>query len=234
MRPKRTGFGTVGHASLEKLRPRVLEVTSDLQINSARSALGTFLVLQSESAACERVFARAEFIRKNVHEQRNGQLVEQYLWLGQGPPVAQACQIAARGVRLYMDAKEQRSASNPAGRVYTKGRRIKISRHKQRDDAGTTGVPSSVFLAGRCALHSCCELRSGLGAGVRMWHFFRWIAGWCYPIADAVPPLPNGRVCTDAGRARARGRGHGCGHRRAHGRASRPQKHTVLVDIGEH
>ena len=84
-----------------ELWPRVLHATVDLAIPAARAAVGTFLVLQSESASCERVFARAEYIRNNLHEQKDGQLVEQYLWGGQGPRVGglrDGCRPGCQGV----------------------------------------------------------------------------------------------------------------------------------------
>ena len=96
-----------------------------LAIPAARAAVGTFLVLQSESASCERVFARAEYIRKNLHEQKDGQLVEQYLWGGQGPRVGDCETVVARAVKVYMAVKERRDSRNLAERVYYKGRKAR-------------------------------------------------------------------------------------------------------------
>ena len=145
-----------------QLWPRVLHATADLAIPAARAAVGTFLVLQSESASCERVFARAEYIRKNLHEQKDGQLVEQYLWVGQGPPVRDCETVVARAVKVYMAVKERRDSCNIAGRIYYKGRKARLSRRQRRSDAGTIGAPDSVracSIADALMFLRCCHVR---------------------------------------------------------------------------
>lgn len=123
-----------------KLWPQVLELTADIQIHAARTVCGAFLVRQSESAACERAFARAEYIRGNLHEQKDGQLVEQYLWIGQGPPLQKASKIIDGALARYMDVKERRVSGDASQRVYFKGRRTCVSKRRVRSDAGTKGI----------------------------------------------------------------------------------------------
>ena len=123
-----------------QLGAQILRATADLPIWRARKALGTFLVMQSESAACERVFSRAGFVRENLREYSDGQLVEQYLWIAQGPPLTQAETIIDASVRAYMDKKERRMPCSESSHIYYKGRSMKTSKRKIRSDAGTHGI----------------------------------------------------------------------------------------------
>ena len=99
-----------------------------------------FLVMLSDSTECERVFSCTEHLRKNLHEQRDGQLVEQYLWVRQGPPVPKSMQVVEQATICYLRNKERRPNVSVHVRVYYKGRKVNVSRRRIRSDAGSRGV----------------------------------------------------------------------------------------------
>ena len=68
------------------------------------------------------MFSFTDIIRKNLHEQKDGQLVEQYLWVGEGPPIQniQKCsKIVEMATDKYLTAEERRSSDERRTAVFS-------------------------------------------------------------------------------------------------------------------
>ena len=103
-------------------------------------ALYTFLLAQSESAACERIFAQVSNLSRTLREQGDGQLVEQYLHLSNGPEFPAAAEpggLLDRVVAGFLAARERRQASAVPGTWTRKGARVFLRRRRLRSDAGS-------------------------------------------------------------------------------------------------
>ena len=70
--------------------PAVLHRVADQRLTHALKVAGAFLLMMSQSAENERVFARVERLKSCLGEQGDGQLFEQYLWAQNGPTACAA------------------------------------------------------------------------------------------------------------------------------------------------
>ena len=110
---------------------------------SALWAVYTYLLAQSESASCERVFARVANLTRTLREQGDGQLLEQYVHISNGPEIGTAAAnvLLDQAVAKFLGAKERRQASAMPGTWYRKGSKVFLRRRQQRTDAGTRRQP---------------------------------------------------------------------------------------------
>ena len=111
------------------------------------------LLTSQESAACERVFARAARVSTLLHDQKDGQLVERYLLVANGLPFQQeaADGLFAKMARTFLNDKERRLASRIPGEFYRKGSKLVPRRRRRRSDAGTKGLRKGYSMAKRHA-----------------------------------------------------------------------------------
>ena len=120
--------------------PAVLHRVADQRLNHALKVAGALLLMMSQSAENERVFARVERLKSCLGEQGDGQLYEQYLWAQNGPTIEQASSIVDSAAHAFLSLKERRFASIEVGSFYRRGNKVMPRKRCQRSDKGTHGI----------------------------------------------------------------------------------------------
>ena len=129
------------------LRGRAIHATRDEPLPIARRTIGSFLVYSSQSADCEQAFGYAEECKKHIHDQRDSQLIEQYLLVAMnGPSVtdAQSSGIIDRAQNSFAHEASRNDRARP-GEFYQRGRSMVQRKRALRHDAGEKGVRKYVM-----------------------------------------------------------------------------------------